>query len=1697
MKKVFLTFLSSLMLVSNFVIMPINADDENTQNGPENQNDVVVQNSDLTNQEEINQEKNQENNQEINQEVENEETKEKYLVTYMFIEGDAKSGFGDIPEEVNALLPESEYHEAGEVLTGKDLSSYEVGDWKFASWEPLKVDPEGSNILYGIWTFNGTRSNRTMLRASSTLYAGFASSTWGLHKNGYVGTHPFRLGGNVAYCVESNKQVPSVGASYSYAGIDNSKIARIIGNGEANGMSQAAIQATLWNYLDNNKSSAWVSSGETVDWEDDVYSGGSWEVDLYSPSNSSYQVYATSARNTYVPPTIYYGNIVVKKTSANANMTSGNSAYSLANAVYGVYSDANCSNQVGTVTTDINGNSNALTVQTGTYYVKEKTASTGYNLDTTTYTVTVSNNQTSTVNSVETPKPVYVYVNKKEVDSSFSYLENCPNNYSLAGAEYDVYSDSGLTNFITTLTTNETGKTNTAELAAGTYYIKEVTPSFGFRLDNTTYTLRASTPGQTYSITSNETPLTDPVTLVLYKQNARYKTNVENLDKAYFTLSYYDEQIDDVSGLTPKFSWVFKTKFNSTGKAVLIFDSEHYVSGDELLLDSANRFYLPLGTFTIEETQAPPTFARDENVYVGHIYEHEGTAVHEINGSSILVVNNESLTQSELLQTITLKIQKIDAETGLAQAQGIATLENAVFQIWKKDPETGNKIDYGTISTDENGLAVLEYEPDGVNKCLPGHYYYQEIQAPNGYTLNSEIYEIDCLATELNTANFEYTVEVADKVTSITVHKVDSNGEYIGQDDASLQLVDKLGNVLYEWNTDGSPHTIKGLTVNTDYILHESYVNPKFMLAEDKEVTVSDATTKNVTMIDKNIKIGTVARYKETNNKNYVADGVAHIIDKVNYENLYVGETYLLVANLIDKQTENIINETEKHFVPESSYGSVEVEISQQLDNLDGHDLVIYEYLYHLVDGSRISVVNDADINNANQTVHVDDLYRADFVLEKVDADTGEYIDGVTFNIKTSRTKRDSTYVEEDLGNFTTVDGKITLQDLKEDTEIVVTEVNEAEGYYKWPESFTFNIGHDNSVETITKTIENHEMEISTTAKFKENNSKNYAADGVAHIVDTIKYKWVYANNLYEISGKLVDKNTGNVIMTQSEIFIPSSTAGEYEMEFEVDLDGYDNHDFVVFETLSLIDDSGNRIKPIYHEDINDENQTVHVDELYKADFILNKYDADSLEPMNGVLFEINGRRTKADGTDEQFDYGKMITGGIYHEENSSFTYSVGTDFQLDNVVGTYESQYDAQKDKYFVRILDLADGEYYGSAGGSSTKYIIAKGKIILPELKKDTKLTVKELETLEGYYLPREAYSFDVGHDESKSELVFNIENHLIKIATSAVFEETSSKNYVADGYAHVIDTVTYDYLYKDDLYVLKGRLIDLGTDENPVVEEVMVSETEFHALDLHGEEEVMFEFDFTGYDNHKFVVVEELHHVLSEHEVPLIDDVTGDVILDEQTGQPIMIIEQETVKVAEHYDLDDEKQTVHIDELYRADVSLYKVNESQSNKLNGAIFTITTKRTRRDGEVVERDLGKFVSGGIYYEQEEEFEYLIATDEEMNNVVATLKSSKHPKFATQFIQKMDLTDGIYYGKVKDNEEIRKYRIAKGLIYLEAQEEDTIITCHEELAPEGYFLLNENLTIDVGHEYNVSLIEKQVINKIIPPRYIVPKTGV
>ncbi len=611
-----------------------------------------------------------------------------------------------------------------------------------------------------------------------------------------------------------------------------------------------------------------------------------------------------------------------------------------------------------------------------------------------------------------------VQIRKHPAETQFDYIGNCPNNYSLAGAEYGIFKDLECTNRVAVLTTNSNGQTGSKDLDPGTYYVKEMKPSPGFQLDENIYTAKI-TLSKTTVIDSYETPLNDPFTMFLYKENARDREDVSFLEEAEFTLRYYDTQSDDVTNMNPKYTWVFKPIINRDLKAEVVFDVQHYLRGDELLLDENGEFFIPIGTFTIEETKAPQTFARDENIYVGHIIYDNGNVYTKFNGGQQLQVEDQIMTQSENKQAVVITVQKIDNETREAEPQGLGSLENAEFTVSRLNEENGNREAVGTIITDFRGKGSLSKDSEG-NDLLPGVYYIKETKAPDGYLINSEEFQVEAFIQEENTAVFEYIVEIEEQATEIVISKKDSENNYLPG--AEMEIIDENGTTVFSWVTENEPKVIKGLTYGKQYTIHEKKTpdDSIYAYAEDIEI-VPNEERKEYEIIDGIIAIYTSAAFGNTTDKTHVADGLTQIKDTVNYEWLYPGRRYHLKGQLINKGTGEELQVTELEFIPENVHGTVSVDFLVDLEGYDDHDFVVFEELYLEDDEEQLNLVaSHKDLNDTDQTVHIERLYRAEMVLYKTNKKKDIKLNGALFHVKTKRIRSDGSLCEIDLGTYIT-----------------------------------------------------------------------------------------------------------------------------------------------------------------------------------------------------------------------------------------------------------------------------------------------------------------------------------------------------------------------------------------------------------------------------------------------------------------------------------------------------------------------------------------------------------------------------------------------------------------------------------------------------------------------------------------------------
>ncbi|MGN1334817.1 MAG: SpaA isopeptide-forming pilin-related protein [Anaerovoracaceae bacterium] len=430
---------------------------------------------------------------------------------------------------------------------------------------------------------------------------------------------------------------------------------------------------------------------------------------------------------------------------------------------------------------------------------------------------------------------------KKTIANNDTLVKLCPENYSLSGAEYGIYKSTTLSGSskVGTLITDDSGNTNILTLNAGTYYVKETKAPKGFDIDTKVYTVTVVS-GNTATINCSDVPLFDPLSLIVQKKATAGTENNLSVEGAEYTVKYYKQYLNtetEVNAATPFRTWVFRTDSNGVIQIADIYK----VGGDELFKNENGITVGLFGTYTFEETKAPAGFAKTEGlISIQQIKEDSGA-------DQIVVLKD--VIDIEKPQTVSITVQKVDAETGQTVPQGHGTFAGAEYTVTQYNELTDKEETIGTITLDESGKGTLD-------NLKPGVYAVEETKAPTGYLLNDEVIEVKAGIKELNIANFEYLVESKETPTTTVINKYEVVGEEeVGIAGAKLQILDTNGDVVEEFFTDGQKNEIKGLPPGK-YILHEAKAPEGNLMASDIEFEIKEGEfLTEVSMEDEYTKV--------------------------------------------------------------------------------------------------------------------------------------------------------------------------------------------------------------------------------------------------------------------------------------------------------------------------------------------------------------------------------------------------------------------------------------------------------------------------------------------------------------------------------------------------------------------------------------------------------------------------------------------------------------------------------------------------------------------------------------------------------------------------------------------------------------------------------------------------------------------------
>ena len=486
---------------------------------------------------------------------------------------------------------------------------------------------------------------------------------------------------------------------------------------------------------------------------------------------------------------------------------------------------------------------------------------------------------------------------------------NIPDGYELTNeVTYNILSPGeGVTGFITTLT-----NTHTPEMT-------DISVTKVWEDNNNKAGVRpASIQVQLYA---DETPQGDSVEL---NEENSWKYTWKDLDKYAdgTEISYRVDEVGEIDGylksVAPnedKTEYVITNTITSVKITKVDISDAHELEGAHLQIldsngtvvaewDSAKKAHEVTGLktgelYTLRETVAPDgytittdtTFELDE---YGKLKEDKTTTKTK---DGVLLVEDTATS---------VKVRKVDITND-------KELPGAHIQIWEKTGE-GEKLVTEWDSTKED--KVVEKLKTNTT------YILRETVAPDGYTITTDTtFELDehgKLKEDKTTTNTKDGVLLVEDARTVEVSKVDlGTGEEL--DGAHIQVLDKAGNVVDEWDSKkGETHKVKNLTVGQEYTLRETVAPNGYTLTTDTTFTidrtgkvtgtvtinkdgvllVEDTATKaEITKLDAATEAplsGAVLRVIDANGTavdEWTTDGQPHVIEA----KLNTGATYQLI----------------------------------------------------------------------------------------------------------------------------------------------------------------------------------------------------------------------------------------------------------------------------------------------------------------------------------------------------------------------------------------------------------------------------------------------------------------------------------------------------------------------------------------------------------------------------------------------------------------------------------------------------------------------------------------------------------------------------------------------------------------------------------------------------------------------------------
>ena len=1185
------------------------------------------------------------------------------------------------------------------------------------------------------------------------------------------------------------------------------------------------------------------------------------------------------------------GSVRFHKESAMPSISDGNNCYSLAGAEISIYSDADCTDLLDTLTTGEDGYTDyySTTFREGdsvTLYFKETKAPKGFLINDEVRSITLDSEDryTETITDMPGNDPIRVLLKKQTADGHGS------GNTKLEGAEYtvkyydtlsdtDPAQDGNAPKYTWVFKTDENGIIWLDEdwlisgsdglisdfggsytIPIGTITIQETKAPEGYLLNDTVYVAKTDIVNGTVRTTNLPTD-----------DNAAQETPYEG------TISIQKFLGGGSTVKTSEPDAEFEIYLTSAGS----YDAAPEESRQTITTD-ANGYAitkrLPYGTYTVHQTKG-------NNKY--YFVDDMEITISENNANYHKILEDSPIE-------FYIKMVKKDADTG-----NTVNVAGTTFELYD---DNGSKISFNimtssgmqtidSFTTDENGCVYT------TEKLLKGNYTLVETKAPDGYVLDST-------PVQFTVSEDTYTADGGAEF--ILVEKSDK--AVTGQ-----LTVTKVGEVLDKWDAttaDSSNH----------FVYKKANISgASFVLTAKEDIRTADnngyayragdlvaefTTGADGSSVINNLPLGSYVLTETKAPAGYVLDAAP-----VDVTLTYAGHTVEIV-----KDSKTVENERQKIAVDANKTDAATMNpllntvfalyADEDIVNNDGTVII-----------KKGAMIERQSTNALGKAVFVSDLPLGRYIVKEIDSPTGygnrfeaKTIDAA-YKSQTTKVQTFSYFFEDDHTEIVRTQALDTATGthqgaLSADNKYVVSDHVECDNLFPGKtytlkgtltdketgkalkdingndvtESVTFNATGVKQVVTVTfsfeaelagKTLVAYEdmfqdgkkiythadiddteqtvyyPEIHTTATDKASHTHTGAVDEQTTVTDKVEYKNLIVGNTYEVSGVLMNQETGEALLDKSGEKITAKTTfkaeksdGTVELAFTFDSSLLTGKSVVAFEDLY-----NENVRVAFHTDIKDEGQTVHYPEIHTtATDAATKTHTAAPDSKTTII--------------DKVDYKNLVPGEAYEISGVLMDKTTGEKL-LDKNGNTVTSKtlFKAEKADGSVDVTFTFD-----------SSLLTGKSVVVYEDLYSGDKKVVSHADIT----------------DEGQTV-------NFPEIHTTATDKNTGTHTGVVNEKTTITDKVDYSNLTVGEKYKVFGVLMNQETGEKLLDKNgnAITSEKEFTAESKDGSIDIEFTFDSSLLAGKTTVVFEDLYN--------------------------------ENVRVAFHTDIKDEGQTVHYPEIH----------------------------------------------------------------------------------------------------------------------------------------------------------------------------------